>query len=281
METVKLNNGMQMPVLGLGTYLLKPQDAEQAVFTALTNGYQLIDTANAYMNEKAVGRGIKRSGLKREEVFLESKLWPTVYEKESAIDEMLERLDTEYVDLLLLHQPAGNYLAGYRAMEQAVKDEKVRAIGISNFEGDPLEEILRNCEIKPAIIQVESHPYYLQTELREVLNKHDIKIQAWYPLGHGDKRLIEEEVFTRLAKKYNKTNVQIIMRWHIQIGNIVIPGSKTSDHIRDNINVFDFMLTEQDMADISKINKNKRYYVPSPEITASYAKMDFDFGLDV
>ena len=171
MEKIKLNNGVEMPVLGLGTFLLKPQEAEEAVYNALKCGYRLIDTANAYMNERAVGRGIKKSGIPREEIFLESKLWPTVYTKESAIDEMLERLDVDYVDLLLLHQPAGDYLAGYKMMEKAVKEGKVKSIGVSNFEGEPLEIILKNCEIKPAVIQVEAHPYFPQTELKKTLKK--------------------------------------------------------------------------------------------------------------
>lgn len=281
MENILLNNGIKMPVLGLGTFKLKPRDAEEAVYSALINGYRLIDTANAYMNERAVGRGIKKSGISREEIFLESKLWPTVYEKETAVDEMLERLNTNYVDLLLLHQPAGNYLAGYRAIEKAVKENKVKSIGISNFEGKPLEEVLKSCEIKPTIIQVEAHPYYPQNELKERLKKDNIQIQAWYPLGHGDSSLIQEPIFTKLAEKYNKSNAQIILRWHIQFGNIVIPGSKNPEHIKDNANIFDFELTEQEMNKIAEINKNKRYYIPNPKLTQSYAEMELRQELDI
>lgn len=278
---IKLNNGIEMPMLGLGTFLLEPKDAEEAVVSALANGYRLIDTANAYQNERAVGRGIKRSGLKREEIFLESKLWPTVYTKETAVDEMLERLDTDYVDLLLIHQPAGDYIAGYKALEKAYKEGKAKAIGLSNFEGEPLQEILNMCEIKPSVIQVEAHPYYPQNELKEILKENDIKIQAWYPLGHGDKTLIEEPVFTELSKKYGKTPAQIILRWHIQSGNIVIPGSKNPEHIKDNANIFDFELTTEEMNEISKINKNKRYYEPNPELTASYAHYELDPSKDI
>lgn len=233
------------------------------------------------MNERAVGRGIKKSGVPREEIFLESKLWPTVYEKESAVDEMLERLGVDYVDLLLLHQPAGNYLDGYKTMEKAVKEGKVKSIGLSNFEGEPFEEILKICEIKPTVIQVEAHPYYPQNELRERIKKDNIYIQAWYPLGHGDNTLIEEPIFTELAKKYGKSNAQIILRWHVQSENIVIPGSKNPQHIKDNIAVFDFELTANEMSKISNINKNKRYYVPNPKLTASYAKMELSPELDV
>lgn len=276
MEKIKLNNGVEMPVLGLGTFLLKPQEAEEAVYNALKCGYRLIDTANAYMNERAVGRGIKKSGIPREEIFLESKLWPTVYTKETAVDEMLERLDTNYVDLLLLHQPAGDYLAGYRAMEKAVKEGKARAIGLSNFEGEPLKEILENCEIKPTVIQVEAHPYYSQNELKEELKDYDMHIQAWYPLGHGDKGLINEPIFSKLAQKYGKSNVQIILRWHIQADNIVIPGASNPDHIKANIDIFDFELTDEEMKEIADINKNKRYYQGTPELLASYAAMKPD-----
>lgn len=280
-EKVILNNGVEMPSVGLGTFLMKPEEAEEAVYNALTSGYRLIDTANAYMNERAVGRGMKRSGLKREDIFLETKLWPTVYSKATAIDETLERLDTDYIDLLLLHQPTADYKAAYQMMEEAVKAGKVRAIGLSNFEGEPLQEILKICEIKPAVIQVEAHPYYPQNELKDILKEHDIKIQAWYPLGHGDRTLLEETLWSELAEKYGKTNAQIILRWHVQSGNIIIPGSKNTEHIKDNADIFDFALTNEEMQKIAKLNKNKRYYIPNPELLASYATMELKPELDV
>ena len=281
MKYFELNNGEKMPVIGLGTFLLAPSDAEEAVYNALECGYRLIDTANAYMNERAVGRGIKRSGVLREEIFLESKLWPTVYTKDTAVDEMLERLDADYVDLLLLHQPAGDYMVGYRLMEKAVKEGKVKSIGLSNFEGEPLKEILANCEIMPTVIQVEAHPYYPQNELKEILKENNIHIQAWYPLGHGDKSLLEETIFAELGKKYGKTPAQIILKWHVQSGNIVIPGSKNKEHIKDNADIFDFELTSDEMDKINKLDKNTRYYIPSPELTASYAKMELDPNKDI
>lgn len=281
MNYVELNDGNKMPLVGLGTFMMQPVDAEEAVYNAIKAGYRLIDTANGYMNERAVGRGIKKSGVAREDIFLESKLWPTVYTKETAIDEMLERLDTDYVDLLLLHQPAGDYITAYKMMEKAVKDGKVKSIGLSNFEGEPFDEILKICEIKPAVIQVEAHPYYPQTELKEKTKDIDMKIQAWYPLGHGDKSLQEEEIFTRLAEKYGKSPAQIILRWHVQNNNIVIPGSKNPEHIKDNANIFDFELTADEMEEIAKINKNKRYYEPNPELTASYATMELKPELDI
>lgn len=276
MEYITLNDGNKMPAIGLGTFLMKPEDAEEAVYNALMAGYRLIDTANGYMNERAVGRGIKRSGLKREEVFVETKLWPTVYTKETAVDETLERLGVDYIDLLLLHQPAGDYITGYRMMEKAVREGKVRSIGISNFEGEPLEEIMKIAEIKPAIIQVEAHPYYPQNELKERISEIDMHVQAWYPLGHGDPTLQNQPVFEELASKYNKSKAQIILRWHVQSGNIVIPGSKNPAHIRDNADIFDFELTEEEMKKIAEINIGKRYYEPKPENLAAYAGMQLN-----
>jgi diketogulonate reductase-like aldo/keto reductase len=281
MNYITLNNGIKMPIIGLGTFMMSPADAEEAVYNALISGYRLIDTANAYMNERAVGRGIKKSGVKREDIFLETKLWPTVYAKETAIEETLERLDVDYIDLLLLHQPTGDYINAYKKMEEAVKKGLVKSIGLSNFEGEPLQEILNICEIKPAVIQVEAHPYYPQNELKEILKKDDIKIQAWYPLGHGDKSLIEEEIFTELANKYGKTNAQIILRWHVQNENIIIPGSKNPEHIKDNADIFDFELTDEEMNKINALNKNTRYYIPNPELLKSYATMELKPELDV
>lgn len=186
MEYVTLNSGVKMPMAGIGTFLLTPDEAENSVAHALKDGYRLIDTANAYVNEKAVGRAIRKSGVDRSEIFLETKLWPSFYEQEDAVDKTLERLDTDYIDLLLIHQPAGNYVAGYRLMEKAYKEGKVKAIGLSNFNKEQIQEILDICEVKPAVLQTEVHPYDQEKELKEFLAKADIVIQAWYPLGHGD-----------------------------------------------------------------------------------------------
>lgn len=276
MEKTKLNNGVEMPMLGIGTFLLTPDEAEESVYNALKAGYRLIDTANAYVNERGVGRGIKKSGVPREEIFLETKLWPAFYEEEDQVEKTLERLGVDYIDLLLLHQPAGNYMKAYKIMEKAVKEGKVKAIGLSNFDEKGIQEILDNCEIKPTVLQTEAHPYYPQTEMKKYLAKEDIKIQAWYPLGHGDKGLINEEIFSKLAKKYGKSNVQIILRWHVQSGNIVIPGAKNPEHIKANIDIFDFELTNEEMQEIDKINKNKRYYEGTPELLESYAQMKPD-----
>lgn len=269
---VKLNNGVEMPVTGIGTFLLSPDEAEASVLSALQGGYRLIDTANAYVNEKAVGRAMKKSGVPREEIFLETKIWPAFYEQEDAVEKTLQRLDTDYIDLLLIHQPAGNYRAGYRLMEKAYKEGKVKAIGLSNFNKEQIQEILNICEVKPAILQTEVHPYFQEKELKAFLNKESMVIQAWYPLGHGDKALINEPVFTKLAEKYGKSNAQVILRWHIQAGNIVIPGSKNPAHIRDNFALFDFELTDEEMAQVTAVDKNKRYYTNTPEKLEGYAK---------
>lgn len=273
MEYITLNNGVKMPVAGIGTFLLTPDEAEESCVSALSCGYRLIDTANAYMNEKAVGRAMKKSGLKREEIFLETKIWPSFYEREDAVEKTLERLDTDYIDLLLIHQPAGNYIAGYRLMEKAYKAGKVKAIGLSNFTAEQIREILSVCEVKPTILQTEVHPYFQERELKDFLQKEGIVIQAWYPLGHGDKTLLEETIFTKLAEKYGKSNAQIILRWHIQAGNVVIPGSKNPAHIRDNFDLFDFSLSDEEMVEIEALNQEKRYYTSTPELLKKYVEM--------
>ena len=273
MEYATLNNGLKMPMAGIGTFLLTPDEAEASVLAALADGYRLIDTANAYVNEKAVGRAMKKSGLPREEIFLETKLWPSFYEDEEAVDKTLERLGTDYIDLLLIHQPAGNYVAGYRQMEKACKEGKVRAIGLSNFNQGQIGEILGLCQVEPAVLQTEVHPYFQERDLKEFLAKEGIAIQAWYPLGHGDKALLEEPLFSELSQKYGKTNAQIILRWHIQAGNIVIPGSKNPTHIQENFDLFDFSLTGEEMEKIAALDKNTRYYTSTPEMLRKYAEM--------
>ena len=251
--------------------MLTPSDAENSVREALKMGYSLVDTANAYVNERACGRGIKASGLNRDEVFLSTKLWPSEYENSNAVDETLERLGVDYVDLLYIHQPAGNWLAGYRQLEKAYKEGKAKSIGISNFEGKYIEELQTKWEIVPQFIQVEAHPYFTQKELRKTLDKYDIKLMSWYPLGHGDKSLINEPVFAELGKKYGKSPAQIILRWHTQMGFVVIPGSKNTDHIKDNLNIMDFTLTDEEMSKIAMLDKDQRYYHRTEEQLVQFA----------
>ena len=271
METIVLNNGAKCPVIGIGTYMLSPADAENSVREALKMGYSLVDTANAYVNERAVGRGMKESGVKREDVFLSTKLWPSEYENPNAVDETLARLGVDYVDLLYIHQPAGSWLAGYRQLEKAYKEGKAKSIGMSNFEGKYIAELETKWEIAPQFIQVEAHPYFTQTELRKTLDKYGIRLMSWYPLGHGDRSLQNEPIFAELGKKYGKTPVQVILRWHTQMGFAVIPGSRNVEHIRDNLNILDFTLTEEEMAQIAKLDKGERYYHRTDEQLVQFA----------
>ena len=271
MENVILNNGATCPVIGIGTFMLAPADAQNSVCEALKMGYSLVDTANAYVNECAVGRGIKQSGKARESVYLSTKLWPSEYENDNAVDETLARLGVDYVDLLYIHQPAGNWLAGYRQLEKAYKEGKAKAIGISNFEGKYLAELETKWEIVPQFIQVEAHPYFTQKELRKTLDRYDIRLMSWYPLGHGDPTLLQEPVFAELGKKYGKSPAQIVLRWHTQMGFVVIPGSKNVAHIRDNLNILDFTLTDAEMAQIAALDKDRRYYHRTDEQLAQFA----------
>lgn len=261
---VELTNGAKIPQFGLGVYMINGDAAtKDAVAEALKLGYRHIDTAHAYQNERGVGQAIKESGLDRKDVWITSKLWPSDYgEKETpkAINKMLDRLDTDYIDLLLLHQQFGDYVGAWKAMEEAVKEGKVRSIGISNFDGERLDNLLAHATIKPQVMQVELHPYYQQEALKAKMKPYGTKFESWYPLGHGDKGLIEEPVFTKLADKYGKTNVQIILRWHIQKGHIVFPKTTNPQHMKDNIDIFDFELTDDEMKEIDALDRNKRYF---------------------
>lgn len=266
MKEITLNNNILMPSVGIGTFLLEPNDAYSSVLNALKLGYKLIDTANCYVNERAVGRAMKDSGIKRKDIFLSTKLWPTEYENPNAVEETLERLGTDYIDLLFLHQPTKNWREGYKQLIKAYKEGKIKAIGISNFENQILD-VLKEFDIKPQVIQVECHPLYPQDSLRIITEKEKIKIMSWYPLGGKGmtKELLDSDIVKNIAKKHNKSSAQIILKWHTRMGFIVIPGSKNVDHIKDNINIYDFELDDEDMNNIAKLNKGQRRYEPSDD----------------
>ena len=259
MKYVILNNGIKMPTLGIGTFLISPPDAFNGVKEALKMGYRHIDTANMYGNERAVGRAIKESGIPRNEIFLATKIWPTEYHNPNIVEETLERLGVDYVDLLYVHQPAGDWKACYKMIEKAYKEGKTRAIGISNMEGHWLDDLLSFCEIKPQVIQVECHPYFPQKELRKQVEEDGLRIVSWFPLGHGDPSLLNEPVISEIAKKHGVSNAQVLLRWQIDMGFTVIPGSKNVSHIKDNFDILKFKLDEDDMKKIASLDKNKKY----------------------
>ncbi len=266
---VMLNDGNKIPQFGLGVYMiLGDADTKKACIEAFRTRYRHIDTAHAYQNERGVGEAVKESGIPREEIWITTKLWPSEYgegKTKAAIDKMLSRLDTDYIDLLLLHQQFGDYIGAWKDMEKAVATGKVKSIGISNFESERLEKLLATAAIKPSVLQVECHPYYQQKELKKRIAPYGTVIESWYPIGHGDKTLLNEPVFTELAEKYGKNNVQIILRWHIQEGTIVFPKSTNPKHIQDNIDIFDFELAEDEMERIRSLDKGVRFFQMSLE----------------
>ena len=272
MKEFNLNNGVIMPSVGIGTFLLEPKDAENSVREALKMGYRLIDTANAYVNERAVGRGMRSSGVKREDIFLSTKLWPSEYENPNAVNETLERLETDYIDLLFIHQPTKNWREGYKQLVKAYKEGKIRTIGVSNFENQ-IADVLKEFDIKPQVIQVECHPFYPQDELRKITGKEDIRIMSWYPLGGKGMtgELLNNPIVISIAEKHHKSPAQVVLKWHTQMGFIVIPGSKNVDHIKDNIDIYDFELDDVDMNEMAKLNIGKRRYEADDDRVEQYA----------
>jgi len=261
--SIILNNGKKIPQLGYGVYQI-PNDGEteKCVLEALKVGYRHIDTAHAYQNEKEVGSAIKKSGINREEIFITSKLWITEYGEGKtleAINKMIKRLNLDYIDLILLHFPYEDYIGAYKDMEKAYEQGKVKNIGISNFENEKYEELCKKAKIKPVLNQVELHPYYQQNELRKRMDKYNTKIEAWAPLGHALTNLFKEELIVKLSQKYKKSPAQIILRWDIQRGIITIPKSQNPERIKENIEIFDFELTEEEVKEIDKLDgKQKR-----------------------
>ena len=265
---VKLNNGVEMPRFGLGTFL-QPSDevCEQSCLTALKAGYRHIDTAHAYNDERGVGRAVKESGIPREEIWITSKLWPTEYGEGTtlkAIDEMLERMQLDYIDLLYVHQPVGDFVGAWKDMEKAVRMGKVRALGISNFDAnnEVWDEIMHAATIKPAVLQIECHPYAQRVEMRKKAAQEGIQMECWFPLGGAmsNGALFKDPVIRRIAEAHGKTPAQVILRWHIQEGFSVIPGASNPDYIKENIQIFDFALTDEEMAQMRSLNKEQRFF---------------------
>ena len=261
-KTVKLNNGYEMPIYGLGTYSLHDDECKQSVKTALSNGVRLIDTAHAYGNEKEVGEAIRESGIPREEIFVITKIYPDQYDNpEAAIDEALEKLDIGYIDMLLLHHPGDGDVETYKAMEEAVEQGKVHSLGLSNWYVDEINDFLPRVEIKPALVQNEIHPYYQENDVIPYMQMSGIVVQGWYPLGGRGHtaELLNDETISEIAVKHGKTSAQIILRWNLQKGVIVIPGSSNPEHIKENTELFDFELTEEEMDLINSLDRNEKH----------------------
>lgn len=263
MEYKTLNNGLQIPMLGYGVFEIPDNECTDCVLRAISHGYRHIDTAQIYGNEEGVGRAIASCGVKREELFITSKVWVKQFGYEKAlksIDESLKKLQTDYVDLMLLHRPYFDYINSWRALERALEEGKVKSIGISNFTIKQTCEILDIAKVTPAVNQIELHPYFTQKKLKEFSQNKGIAIEAWYPLGHGNKKLLNNPLFLNLSKKYNKTPSQIILRWHVQSGNIVFPKTKSDAHMKENLEIFSFELSVEDMNSIDALNKNKALF---------------------
>ena len=278
---VQLNNGVLMPQFGIGTFN-QPSDevCMQSCLAALKAGYRHIDTAHAYNDERGVGEAVKASGVPREEIWITSKLWPSEYGEGKtleAIDKMLARLQTDYIDLLYVHQPVGDFVGAWRDMEKAVAMGKVRALGISNFDANDevFEKIMRESRVKPSVLQMECHPYAQRLAMREKVKPYGIQVECWFPLGGtmSGGALLKDPTIVRIAGARGKTPAQVILRWHIQEGFSVIPGSTKAAHINENIQIFDFELTDDEMAAIRSLDKEQRFFNATYEQVEQMGKM--------
>jgi diketogulonate reductase-like aldo/keto reductase len=261
-RTVRLNDGHAMPILGIGTFRLSSTQAAESVETALRAGYRLIDTARIYGNDDGVGQGISAAGVPRGDIFVTTKLWTDDFGRaDDAIDESLSRLGTDYVDLLLLHHTGPEDEEAYSAMEKAVQDGRVRSIGLSNFYEDDVDRIMRMASVRPAVVQNETHPYFQERAVQQHIGRQGSVLEAWFPLGgRGNTQvLFDNPVIADIARAHGRTAPQIILRWHVQAGHIAIPGSSNNDHIRENIAIFDFELTEQQMGRLRGLDRDQRF----------------------
>lgn len=260
MEYTMLNNGVKMPLLGFGVYMMTDlEECEKSVLHAIETGYRLLDTSSAYFNEEAVGRAIKKSGIPREELFVTTKLWiqDAGYENAKAgFETSLQKLGLDYLDLYLIHQPCGDCYGSWRAMTELYQEGRIRAIGVCNFNSDRLVDFVMNNELPPAINQVEFHPYFQQKKAEEIMRECDVQMEAWSPLGHGGKGILENDVLVSIGKRYGKTPAQIILRWDIERGIATIPKSVRKERIEENFDVFDFHLTTEEITAIDQLDRN-------------------------
>lgn len=278
MEYVTLYNGVRMPMVGYGVYQVTPQECERCVLDALQVGYRSLDTAQSYFNEEQVGSAIRKSGIPRQEIFLTTKVWVEHYGYESArasVLQSMEKLRTDYLDLVLLHQPFGDYYGAYRALEDLYDQGKVRAIGVSNFYPDRLVDIASFARIRPMVNQVEIHPYHQQAEAKAWMEKYGVQPEAWAPFGEGRGGLFDDPVLAAIARQYGKTPAQVILRWHLQRGVVIIPKSTHIERMRQNLDVFDFALSEEDMAAIAALDKKQSAFFShqDPNMVEWFVKM--------
>lgn len=263
MKTIKLNNGIEMPQIGYGVYQVSPDECERCVSDALKTGYRMIDTAQAYHNEEGVGRAVKSSGINRSDIFIVSKVWISNYGYEKAkasIDESLRKLQTDYIDLMLLHQPFCDRYGAYRALEDAYREGKLRAIGVSNFYPDHLIDLASNVDIVPAVNQVETHVFNQQTEAQKIMEEFGTHIMSWGPLAEGRNNLFSNETLTKTGNSHGKSVAQIALRWLIQRGVIIIPKSVHIERMEQNLDIFDFELTDEEMAEIATLDTGKSLF---------------------
>ncbi|MEC3654829.1 aldo/keto reductase [Bacillus sp. CIS52] len=282
MQTVTLNNGVKMPIIGFGVYQVPDaQECENAVYEALMAGYRLIDTASGYLNEEAVGRAIKRSGVPREELFITTKLWIQDAGYESAkiaFSKSLSKLQLDYLDLYLIHQPYGDYYGAWRAMEDLYREGKIRAIGVSNFYPDRLMDLIMHNEVVPAVNQVETHPFYQQKESAAFMKEQGVQHESWAPFAEGRNNMFSNEVLTSIAEKHNKSVAQVVLRWLVQREVVTIPKSVRKERIVENFDIFDFELSLEDIEKISALDKGESLFGShqDPKIVKSIGAMKFD-----